>query len=330
MVDWGLLRTPDFSQALLGGMEAGRQAGQRQRLDAALSGFDMSRPETAIAVLREDPQTGAALLSASQKAAQAQREADSQAALSNFLVSRFKGAKGGGQASGVSQGAGTPAAPAGASPVAGAPQGAATDAIGDIVVTAPQEDPELALIRSNPQAYLEMQGNLEKLDKSQRQRVSDAAEAQATVAMTAQKLPYEQRRAYIMAQMPYLSSHGVTPQMVQSFDPTDDNIHSQLNQALGVQGALERADKDRAAKLQQDKFDHDVSQDAATLAVSRGNLAVSQGHLALDRQKEGREAKKDQWEATNTIASPTSKGAYDALPSGSRYRAPDGSLRIKK
>lgn len=334
MPDFSLLQMPNFAQAALGGYQAGQAIGRQKRLDAALGGVDFARPETIMPVLQADPALGASLIGAAGKMADAQRDAAGRAALSGYLMDRLgKGAaKGGGQT--ISAAGSGVAATASSLP-------SPDSQPGDIVVTANRQQPsaEEQLIRSDPQAWLDVQGNLGKLDENHRKAIAEAADAQGTVAMGAMKLPYEQRRAYIQQNMPYLAAHGVSQAEIDAFDPTDAALQAQSDQALGVKGILDQRNKaaddaraDATLDLSRQRFQHDVSHDAETLAVSRGNLAVSQGNLALSRQREGRVAagaSSGGGAAPAAIATPTSRAAYNALAKGTRYRAPDGSMRIK-
>lgn len=49
-INWGLLQTPDFSQAVLGGMEAGRRVARSRQIDAALSQYS-TNPKAAVGAL---------------------------------------------------------------------------------------------------------------------------------------------------------------------------------------------------------------------------------------------------------------------------------------
>lgn len=332
MPDFGLLQMPNFAQAALGGYQAGQAIGRQRRTDAALQGFDFKRPETALPILQADPALGSALLSASGKMAEQEREAAARVAQGNYLLeyARKSAAKGGGQSI---------SAP-GSAPTGPAPSSLTNQPMaGEITVTAPRQGPsaEEQLIRTDPQAWLEMQGNLGRLDENHRKAIAEAADAQGTVAMGAMQLPYEQRRAYIQQNAQYLAAHGVGEQEIANFDPTDAALQAQANQALGVKGILDQRNKERDdsradanLQLSRDRFAYDQQHDAQTLAVSRGNLAVSQGNLALSRQRESREAGKAAASAAPSgIAAPATREAYAALPKGTRYRAPDGSVRIK-
>lgn len=270
-VDFGLLRVPDFAEAATSGYAAGQRIGQQKRLDAALTGFDFARPETAMAVLRADPQLGSALLGASQKMAAAEREAAGREALSGFLMNRLGKSKGG-----------DPSISAPASPVTGATPPAEGD---DIVVNAPQRQPdyEAEMIRRDPEGYLAVQGNLAKMDDAARERIAAAAEAQGTIALAASKLPYEQRAAYIESQLPYLEAHGVSRQEVMAFDPTDANIQSQANQALGVKGILSQMDRE-ADNERQNRALAGTERSRAL----RDSLAIKSDRRAAEARSEGR------------------------------------------
>lgn len=73
MPDFSLLQQPSFASAALGGYQAGQAMGRQKRVDAALGGVDLSRPETIVPVLQIDPQTGAQLM---QAAAGVRKQAD--------------------------------------------------------------------------------------------------------------------------------------------------------------------------------------------------------------------------------------------------------------
>lgn len=73
MPDFSLLQQPSFASAALGGYQAGQALGRQKRVDAALGGVDLSRPETIVPVLQVDPQTGAQLM---QAAAGVRKQAD--------------------------------------------------------------------------------------------------------------------------------------------------------------------------------------------------------------------------------------------------------------
>lgn len=386
MADFGILQgQPNFFQTALLGLQAGQKIAAQNRLDAAMQGVDLTKPETLLPVLKLDPQTGLGLLKAHDTQVAADREAAGRTALSQFLLGRFSPAKGGDPASTVTAPTLSMASPAGAvtappsamipasstdaapvqpgnapalsvdtlrplfmaqesggryhvvnkdtgalgayqvmpdtakalagklglgwqpglmtgtTPAAKAYQdkigGAAIqDAIdnsgGDprtafsyyyggsdrskwgpktrayagemmdrlgstpnqpqapttpsgqplTMETAPVmsqlSDEARALIQADPELYLKTQASLATIDDTRLKAVGDAAEAQGAVAAAIkdQNIPYEQRRAFIQSQAAYLGQHGVTPEMIAGFDPTDANVNAQLVEALGVKG----------------------------------------------------------------------------------------------
>lgn len=344
MPDFNFAGTPNFAQSALAGYQAGSVLGRQRRLDTALGGVDLSRPETIMPVLQADPSTGATLLSAASTMAKAHADAASRVALGNLIINSRPG--GGDQAS--------PAPGSATAPVATAAPASSASAQsdgqpGDVVVTGqrlapvPQQsgwsDAERAAIEADPEAFLKIQENMGRLQDNHLKAINDAADAQGTVAIEAAKLPYEQRRAYIQSQAGYLAQHGVTESQIAAFDPTDQNLAAQQTQALGVKNALAEADKARddaradaaqAETVKQHGIENGFS--AARIGLERTNTSIAAGHLAIAQRADQRAAKAADAKpgtVSSGLPAPTSRAAWSALPAGTRYRAPDGSLRIK-
>ena len=70
--------------------------------------------------------------------------------------------------------------------------------------------------------------------------------AAATVDLT--KIPYEQRRAALEQMAPMLEAQGVPRNLIEGFDPTDQNLAGAANNALGLKEVF--AIRDRAADNQ--------------------------------------------------------------------------------
>lgn len=219
-VDFSLLRTPDFASAALGAYQAGAALGRQKRTDAALAAVDLSRPETIMQVVRADPQTGAALLQASSAMAKAQHETAGRAALADYLPLA------------LGLGGATGAAPSGAAGSASA-TGAAPE-------MTPLQRATGAFIQNDPEGFLAIQKQISDMDETQQKRLAEATDAFAVVGNTAKQLPYAQRAAYIQSQAGYLAAHGVTPDHISGFDPTDFNIGAELDKSLGTKEALAR------------------------------------------------------------------------------------------
>jgi hypothetical protein len=305
--DFSLLQTPNFSQAALGGYQAGQAAAKQRRLDTAMAGIDLSRPETLLPYLREDPSGGAALIGASVKIHAEDRAQQTQAALGNAMKDYFGGASGGSAGTGVPT---TPALPQGggitASPTpalvataGAAPTGSPTDANGDVVVTAPHPVTQMAPNLQQTVGKLlaagvslddatHFVGMVGTMTKQQAAAADDSSSALASVGQAAAKLPYEQRKPYIQSQASYLSRHGVSADEVNNFDPTDQNLQSETTKALGVKDAIAAQHSADELNLARQRFSedqrHNHAEEATAVtnaATSRGQLGVAKGRLAL-------------------------------------------------
>ncbi len=307
MADFGILQpTPNFAQAVLGGYQAGQQIAKQRRLDSALSGVDLEKPETILPLLRIDPATGAALVGASAKLADARRESEGRAALGNYLSALQPGQTphaGAVQAlmpgapdigaSGVPSAAGAQSPPTDQNEITVTAKPTASQPPADAVAIARQH-----LIETDPKTFLDIQDNLSKMDEAQRKKTDEATSAFAAVGQNAAKLPYEQRRAYIQSQASYLAGHGVTADHITGFDPTDQNLFSEVGKALGVKGILEQQDKDRNFNLAQNRASEDARHNRASEGVAAGALGVA-------KSREAREAKKATQSASDLSGSTT-------------------------
>lgn len=293
MPDFSLAALPNFAQSALSGYQAGAALGKQNQLDSALGAVDLARPETIVPVLRADPTTGAALLGASQKMADAHREAAGRHALASVIL----GSRSGGGDPSASAQAPTPAATSAATTaLTGSPTDPAT---GDIVVTGTKpavstapawSAEERAAIEADPHAFLQAQAGIGKLQEAHLAQISDAADAQAAVSLEAGKLPYAQRKAFIAQQFPYLMQHGVTQATIDAFDPTDQNLSSLQTQALGVKDTLAQRDKDRTFAQTVHHQGVEEAQGAARIGLEGQSVAIAGGHLAIARNADARAA----------------------------------------
>lgn len=77
-------------------------------------------------------------------------------------------------------------------------------------------------------------------------------------------VPYEQRKAAIQQNAQGLQQAGFTPEQLQSYDPTDDNLHATLAQVQTLDQALSAADKEA----------DNMRADSAAVEVGRHNRAM--------------------------------------------------------
>lgn len=78
----------------------------------------------------------------------------------------------------------------------------------------------------------------DRADERERQEAISRASVMAPVLANVAALPYEQRRAAIQGQAQALGAAGFTPEQIQSFDPTDQNIRALTDSVLGLEKVL--------------------------------------------------------------------------------------------
>lgn len=101
----------------------------------------------------------------------------------------------------------------------------------------------------------------QSMDADKRAKIVDAQDAIHTAAAAVQKLPYDQRKAAILQQAPdLLAAHpGLTPQAIQGFDPTDQNIQTAIAKSIGIKGIMDYAEK---TATQAETHRHNVADEA--------------------------------------------------------------------
>lgn len=138
----------------------------------------------------------------------------------------------------------------------------------------------------DPKEALAMQAYLKEMDDAQ---LKKAQESSTELAKAAKHLTsfqsVEARRAELQRIKPYLISHGVAPDQIDSFDPTDQNLQFIYMQGLDL-------DKLATIEHQDRQFAETQRHNRATEENAAGGLAVRQGALGLAREREGRVAAK--------------------------------------
>lgn len=364
MADWSLLQpTPNFGTAALTGYQAGAAIGKQRQLDQAMTGIDLTKPETLLPLLRADPPSGAALIGAAVKLHAEDRAQQAQTVLANAF----------------DPGGGTPAAststttqPAlGAPPITASPTPAlslmptapattpgapatpgTTDADGGITVTAAHPAVgHLAQVQSMPPTLQQSVGRLVrggvsiddalkfadmagKMTKAQSDAVSAQQDAIGSVASAIPKnLSLADRSAWVTAHKDFLLSHNVSEAKIDDFiaNPTDENIQAAQTLALGTKDAMTQARE--AAALAETQKQHGVENSLSQqrIGLEGQSVGIAGAHLALDRNADARAAKAAAAKTSagaGGIATPTSASEYSALPSGARYFK-NGQIRIK-
>jgi len=76
------------------------------------------------------------------------------------------------------------------------------------------------------------------LSPAQRARGAQSAEILAALGAGLKGVPYPARRSVLDHLTPALAARGLDPAAIASFDPTDDNLDAQANQALSLRAML--------------------------------------------------------------------------------------------
>lgn len=158
-----------------------------------------------------------------------------------------------------------------------------------------------ALGSVDPEAAFKVREHLAKLSADQRELEGKKYTALGPLVLRAQKMPYEARKSFITAAAPYLQAQGFTPQEIMSFDPTDQNIQALGTAAMTVPQVLDSMKIEWHQQGEQPSFATD----------SMGNLVNPQAVMG----------------SPANLPHINSPQEAQRLPPGSKFIAPDGSIR---
>lgn len=102
-----------------------------------------------------------------------------------------------------------------------------------------EPDPGMASKRAYQAGYPDIGKQLAELDEATRKRALDEAKGAAPFIHQANKLPYEQRKAFLRSQAAALANVGFTAEEIEAYDPTDANNAGILNIATTLDQARE-------------------------------------------------------------------------------------------
>lgn len=77
-----------------------------------------------------------------------------------------------------------------------------------------------------------------RADATEREAAINGLKVMSPILMRAAAVPYEQRRAFIQQNSQALNGAGFTPEQIDQFDPTDENIRTMSDTALGLEAVL--------------------------------------------------------------------------------------------
>lgn len=135
----------------------------------------------------------------------------------------------------------------------------------------------------DPISGLQLYKQFQTMDETKLKQVSDAQEALVGVAYSQRNKPYQERRAALMRMAPQLMRQhpGLSLEMLQQFDPSDENLDAFAGQSLGVKGMIDNIMKERL-------FEETQRHNRASEANAAAGLGIRQGALDLARKREGR------------------------------------------
>lgn len=232
-INWGLLGPPvDIAGSVRAGFETGRALrlrADRERAIAALAD-DPSNTSALSALAAIDPETAWKF----EDRARGQR---TRSAISRVL-SPQPSAFGGMPAQPAPSAFAAPVeAPGAPTMAAAAPEGVIPPPVLPAPVAASQApDYDMAALRQlyaeDPETAGKVLDFIKTATKEQREVVAAKYAAAVPLLIEAQRMPYEQRRAFIAQQAPDLMAQGWTAEELQGFDPSDTNIRGQI--AIGT------------------------------------------------------------------------------------------------
>lgn len=312
-IDWGLTQNqPNFAGGLLDSFQAGRQLALQQRGDNALAKVranpDDQSALTDLAIYK--PEAANAFLSVQNVHRAAQARA---AAAGVFQAAAYPGQQ---------QPAAPPspmrqptmddigrdigALPQPAPPAPQAPQAAqqpamepgkvppqallqpdhpVTQAVGAAVAQGQLDLPHAIATfaqYADPEQTAQMIQAVGQMDDMHRLRAADSNKALGGEAQALLAVPENQRMQVAMAALPQLAQHGVTAEMIQGADLSDNGLHGIIGSSIGAQGIFDEAAKTKElgqtdTQLQQGQQRIGIEQQQTNEAMRHNRVEESKG-----------------------------------------------------
>lgn len=114
------------------------------------------------------------------------------------------------------------------------------------------------------------------LDEATRAKKKEATDAVGGFVFGLLKgVPYEQRKAAIMQNMPGLEEAGFTPEQLENYDPTDDNLRATLAQMQTLDQAFKYADQEADNKRADVQLEEAKRRNLELEAIARTNAGAN-------------------------------------------------------
>jgi len=151
-----------------------------------------------------------------------------------------------------------------------------------------QSDPQNAFAtaaRTSPDAALKLLPYIKEMNDQKKAAIADRASALGKAALTLKQYGDPViRKAVAMTMAPDLAQHGITPDQIQNFDYSDQNLQATINNSQSVGDIIKQANTDRSFGLQQQTHADTVNYQNKSLGIQAASHAETARH---DRAIEG-------------------------------------------
>lgn len=157
----------------------------------------------------------------------------------------------------------------------------------------------------DPEEAMKVQTAVYNFDKTRLDALRKNGEQIQAVAYHLSQMPPEQRQAELQAALPVLREMGIDPEALTNADLSDAGLQRYMNFGRSIKDLIT-----------EDQARYQVIPEGGTLVNTRDPEAL--------RRFQG-----GQVPSSSGPARPQSRADYEALPPGSQYIAPDGTVRTK-
>lgn len=153
-------------------------------------------------------------------------------------------------------------------------------------------DPSAARSEAMGSGDMQLIGQIQQMDASQRQIAAQNADEMAAVALALKNTPPEQRKATLTSSQmsEWLASKGFKPEQIATFDPTDANLDAIVAQGSTLKDLLAQFKDERTAAFETKKFDETVRHNKATEGTADKNADSRRISATKPRSSGGKRA----------------------------------------
>jgi hypothetical protein len=158
-----------------------------------------------------------------------------------------------------------------------------------------QSDPQNAFAtaaRTSPQAALQLIPYIKQMADEKKAALADRADALGKLAYTL-KSQYPDpviRKAVAMSQAQTLAAHGITPDQIQNYDYSDQNLQATINQAQTVSGLISQSNADRTFEQTKQVHADTLKQQDRTYGLQAAEFGEKKRHDMATEAADGADA----------------------------------------